>query len=66
VIGSDGRHLRVLRSGTPPSADDPAWSPDGTRIAFQRGGQVLSMRATGGDLRYVTRAAWGTNGEPDW
>jgi hypothetical protein len=27
---------------------------------------VLSMRAAGGDLRYVTRAAWGTNTEPDW
>ncbi len=48
------------------SAGDPAWSPDGRRIAFQRGGQVLSMRTDGSDRRYVTRAAWGTNGEPDW
>ncbi len=31
-----------------------------------RGGQVLSMKAGGGDLRYVTRAAWGTNTDPDW
>jgi dipeptidyl aminopeptidase/acylaminoacyl peptidase len=66
VVGADGRRLRTLPSGMPMSADDPAWSPDGRRIAFQRGGQVLSMCAGGGDLRYVTRAAWGTNGEPDW
>jgi Tol biopolymer transport system component len=57
---------RVLPSGPPRSADFPAWSPDGSRIAFERGGQVLSMRAAGGDLHYVTRAAWGTNGQPDW
>jgi Tol biopolymer transport system component len=66
VIGADGKHRRVLPSGSPFSADDPAWSPDGARIAFQRGGQVLSMKASGGDLRYVTRAAWGTNTDPDW
>jgi TolB protein len=66
VMDADGRHRRTLPSGSPNSADDPAWSPDGKRIAFQRGGQVLSMRVDGGERRYVTRALWGTNGEPDW
>jgi Tol biopolymer transport system component len=66
TVGADGRRLRVLPSGRPLSAEDPTWSPDGSRIAFQRNGQVLSMRSSGGDRRYVTRAAWGTNGEPDW
>jgi Tol biopolymer transport system component len=66
VVEVDRRRVRLLPSGTPLSADDPAWSPDGKRIAFQRGGQVLSIPAGGGGVRYVTRAAWGTNGEPDW
>jgi TolB protein len=66
VVDADGRHLRLLPSGTPFSADDPAWSPDGRRITFERGGQVLTIRTDGRDRRYVTRAAWGTNGEPDW
>ena len=67
VVDTAARRQRILPSGSPRSADDPAWSPDSRRIAFQRGGQVLTMRARdGGDRRYVTRASWGTNGEPDW
>jgi Tol biopolymer transport system component len=66
VVDADRRWRRLLPSGTPRSADDPAWSPDGRRIAFQRGGQVLTMLAGGGGLRYVTKAASGTNGHPDW
>jgi Tol biopolymer transport system component len=66
IVDADGRRLRMLPTGTPLSADDPTWSPDGRRIAFQRGGQVLTLRADGSDRRYVTRAVWGTNGEPDW
>ena len=57
---------RLLPTGYPRSAYSPAWSPDGSRIAFERGGQVLTIGAGGGRIRYVTRAAWGTNGDPDW
>jgi Tol biopolymer transport system component len=66
IVGANGRGARLLRSGLPASAGNPAWSPDGRRIAFQRGGQVLTMRTDGSDRRYATRAAWGTNGAPDW
>ncbi|MGH3064060.1 MAG: TolB family protein, partial [Gaiellaceae bacterium] len=67
VVDTVARRQRILPSGSPRSADDPAWSPDSRRIAFQLGGKVLTMRAQdGGDRRYVTRASWGTNGEPDW
>jgi hypothetical protein len=65
IVGANGRGTRLLRSGLPASASNPAWSPDGRRIAFQRGAQVLTMRTAGSDRRYVTRAAWGTNGDPD-
>jgi Tol biopolymer transport system component len=60
------RRVRLLQTGTPLRVDSPSWSPDGRRIAFQRGGQVLTMRAEGSDRHYVTRAAWGTNDGPDW
>jgi len=66
VVDVDSRRVRLLQSGTPLSVDNPAWSPDGRRIAFQGSGQVLTMRADGSDRRYVTRAAWGTNDGPDW
>jgi Tol biopolymer transport system component len=66
VVDVDSRRVKLLQTGTPLSVDNPAWSPDGRRIAFQRGGQVLTMRADGSDRRYVTRAAWGTNDGPDW
>jgi Tol biopolymer transport system component len=57
---------RLLPTGFPRSAYYPSWSPDGRRISFERGGQVLTIGATGGRPRYVTRSAWGTNGDPDW
>ena len=66
VMDVDSRRVRLLQTGTPLSVDNPAWSPDGRRIAFQGSGQVLTMRADGSDRRYVTRAAWGTNDGPDW
>ena len=66
VIGVDRPGARLLPTGAPRSAYYPSWSPDGTRIAFERGGQVLTIGTAGGRPRYVTRASWGTNGDPDW
>ena len=48
---------------------DPAWSPDGTRIAFtsERDGdfKIYTMRADGTDVRQLTvNAAW--DWDPSW
>jgi len=64
VVRANGTGTRLLATGVPRSAYNPSWSRDGRQIAFERGGQVLTM--SGGRLRYATRAAWGTNGDPDW
>jgi Tol biopolymer transport system component len=66
VVRANGTGTRLLPTGLPRSAYNPSWSRDGRQIAFERGGQVLTMSAGGGRIRYATRAAWGTNGDPDW
>jgi hypothetical protein len=57
---------------TPGSADvEPSWSPDGSRLAFTRGGQLLVIDADGSNprevprplgLRTVQQPAWSPDG----
>jgi Tol biopolymer transport system component len=44
----------------------PTWSPDGTTIAFQRGGQLCLIDATGGNFRVVKDAPLNRNGKMTW
>ena len=58
VIGVDGSGLRKL-SGKGIAASDPAWSPDGTRIAFTRSfeedeSQIHVVNADGSNRRRLT------------
>jgi TolB protein len=73
--GSDGLYLmdaaggtaRKIR-GTLPRDGDPAWSPDGLRIVFDRGGEnrdIWVMDADGGNLRRLTFAP-GDDAWPRW
>ncbi|HEV8627362.1 MAG TPA: hypothetical protein VG034_23225 [Acidimicrobiia bacterium] len=66
----EGRHERRLTSG-PDSDQFPAWSPDGSTIAFTRvtlGGstELWSIRADGSGLRQLTFSGAGAKHEPAW
>jgi len=67
----------VTRLTTSPTAmassmwnDEPAWSPDGTRIAFSRvsGGQmdIYVMNADGSGVTRLTTEGWSGAGGPAW
>ena len=71
-VNSDGTRLRRL---SPPGAHDenPAWSPDGRKIAFERAADVANdladdiwvMNADGTDARRLTRHPV-LDRDPDW
>jgi TolB protein len=67
VMRADGHRRRRLTSGSM-----PAWSPDGRRIAFERGGRIYVMDAAGRDvcrIPYAPRTRAGRRMRlslPDW
>ena len=73
--GSDGLYLIDASGGKPrkiagtlPRDGDPTWSPDGLRIAFDRGGDdrdIWVMDADGSNQRRLTFAP-GDDGWPQW
>lgn len=66
----EGRHEKRLTSG--PDRDQfPAWSPDGSTIAFNRitasgSDELWSIRADGTGLRQLTFSGAGAKHEPVW
>jgi dipeptidyl aminopeptidase/acylaminoacyl peptidase/CubicO group peptidase (beta-lactamase class C family) len=66
-VGSDGGEPAQLTRGTDDAA--PAWSPDGTRIAFLRGGdqgrQIWLLPAAAGEPEQLTSLPLGA-GRPVW
>jgi dipeptidyl aminopeptidase/acylaminoacyl peptidase len=66
-MNADGSGLRQLTAGE--SDTDPAFSPDGRRLLFARGGQLWTLDAGGGEPRRLTdwspgfgAAAWSPDG----
>src|SRR5262249_5897485 len=63
TVGADGKGLRRVTS-SPLDEFEPAFSPDGESIAFDRGGAIVVKQA-GGDVRDLTDSA-NNDGSPAW
>lgn len=72
VVNSDGTNPVNLTPG-PDTGFDPAWSPDGSQIAFVRQGEIWVMEADGSNparltdlMASVPTAYWWPAYEPAW
>jgi Tol biopolymer transport system component len=70
VMRADGSNALVLTENAAEDID-PAWSPDGTRLAFAANRnanpyQIYTMRGDGGEKRLLTRNAAGDSATPAW
>ncbi|HKN68932.1 MAG TPA: Ig-like domain-containing protein [Gemmatimonadaceae bacterium] len=70
LANADGSNAKRLTSGTL-SADQPAWSPDGTRIAYRLSAnfppaRIWAMNADGTNQHAVTNDAPGEHHHPTW
>ncbi|MFL6122945.1 serine hydrolase [Actinophytocola sp.] len=63
LVATDGSAPRRLTAG--PADAAPAWSPDGRRLAFVRGGQLAVLDAGGGEPEQLTDLPLGA-GAPHW
>ncbi|MFN2525650.1 MAG: hypothetical protein ABR505_05220 [Actinomycetota bacterium] len=71
TLGPDGTGLTRLTSG-PPADFDPAWSPDGTKIAFARAtpfalaADIYVMNRDGSGLVNITNSPLNDDFAPEW
>jgi Tol biopolymer transport system component len=66
LMNTDGSGQTNLTTNNFAADHSPAWSPDGTRIAFERAGAILVMNADGRAPRRVTSSIVLPDSEPAW
>jgi Tol biopolymer transport system component len=59
--GGDAHEVSASSAGAGQHAFHPSWSPDGARLAYQRGTEVRLVDANGGDDTFLV-----SGGGPDW
>ena len=65
-MAANGSAPANLTSTSTLSEDDPAWSPDGTRLLFTQGGDIWVMNATPGSMATKLTANPFADSDPDW
>ncbi len=65
VMNPDGSGITPITSG-PEMESNPAWSPDGTKIAFDLNGDVHVMNADGTGVVNLTAGSFGSDHSPTW
>ncbi len=65
VMNDDGSNQAHFSAITRPVPTDPAWSPDGSKLAFASGGDIYVINANGTGETPVTTGA-GVDKDPAW
>lgn len=71
LVRADGSDAHALNAGGPPVQDSgPAWSPDGTHLAFERGdgdtSSIFLVRSDGREEKQLTGAGLNFGDHPAW